>query len=122
MLIAFVVLFLWVLWVTSLILERHSEYGGWFAMAATSYTCMAIVLSYVRSKVRTAQQIKGSVIEDFLCCFAFYPNIGPQLWIQVNSDKEKELEASSQQDVETGESSKLDAPPYEEGVAKISQI
>jgi hypothetical protein len=79
----FVLFGLWVLWIVSLSIEHHSSRGGWYAFASTVYVIMALILTQIRTQVREAQGINGSMVEDFMCCFLFYFNTGPQNWAQV---------------------------------------
>jgi hypothetical protein len=85
MALVFVVFGLWVLWVVAGAIEDNKA-EGWFAFANTVFTIMAIVLAYIRGKVRQAKNIEGTMIEDFLCCFILYFNVGPQLWAEVEPE------------------------------------
>jgi len=80
-----VVFGLWILWVVSLAIEDH-EAEGWYAFANAVYTIMALVLTCIRGRVRKAKGIDGTMVEDFLCCFVMYFNVGPQLWAEVGPD------------------------------------
>jgi choline-glycine betaine transporter len=61
--------------------------AGWFAFANAFYIAMVIVLMNIRGQVRESQGIKGTIIEDFLSCFFFFFNTGPQNWDQVQNPK-----------------------------------
>jgi choline-glycine betaine transporter len=80
----------WILWIVSLAVEGTDSLGwngGWFAFASTVYIIMAIMLMNIRTQVRESQGILGSAPEDFLCCFLFYFNTGPQNWAQIQNPK-----------------------------------
>jgi hypothetical protein len=61
--------------------------AGWFAFANAFYIAMVIVLMNIRGQVRESQSIQGTIIEDFLSCFFFFFNTGPQNWDQVQNSK-----------------------------------
>lgn len=86
-LLTFTLVGLWVLWIVSLILQDHSDHGGWWAFAIAAYLAMVTILTHVRSEVRESQNISGNYFEDFLCCFCLYFNAGPQCWMQVENPK-----------------------------------
>jgi len=77
---------LWILWIVSLIIEDHTDHGGWYAFANAVYVLMALVMTSVRGKVREAKNITGNMLEDFCACFLMYPNAGPQYFLQMSVD------------------------------------
>jgi hypothetical protein len=87
MVLTFVLFALWIVWVVSLILQDHTDAGGWFAFAIVAYLGMVAILTSVRGAVRESQGIKGGVLEDFMACFCLYFQAGPQCWMQVCNPK-----------------------------------
>jgi len=85
---------LWVTWIVSLIMQDHTAQDGWWAFAIVMYVGMVVILVHVRASVRQAQNIKGNMIEDFICCFFLFFNAGPQCWIQVNEVPAEKVDAS----------------------------
>jgi hypothetical protein len=82
----FAILALQFVWVVCWIMAIAAG-AGWFAFANAFYIAMVIVLMNIRGQVRESQGIPGTIIEDFLLCFFFFFNTGPQNWDQVQNPK-----------------------------------
>jgi choline-glycine betaine transporter len=124
----FVIGALWVLWIVSLAVESANSLGwngGWYAFASSVYIVMAMMLMDVRGRVRESQGIRGSSIEDFMCCFLFFFNTGPQNWAQVQNPKDPATSAASSiTNATTGEypTSEADEKPRAEAESAVTTI
>jgi hypothetical protein len=89
MVLTILLAFTWLFWIVSMALEGDykatGSYGGWFAFANVCYVIMAVILTIIRGRVREAKTIRGSLVEDFLCSFLFYFNVGPQCATEMDS-------------------------------------
>lgn len=84
--LTFVVFGLWVTWWVGLIIEEHSDHGGWFAFANSMFVLLAIIQTIIRGRVRERHGIEGNILEDFCACYIFFFNVGPQNWKQMQQD------------------------------------
>ena len=78
----------WTLCLVSLGMADRTDGGGWLAFLFAPYIAMVTLLANIRASVREDQGISGNILEDFMACFFFFFNAGPQCWLQVCNPKE----------------------------------
>ena len=78
-----VVAALFVCWIGCMFGEISSvnaSYAGW-----VMYTCMVIIMTYVRIKAREAYNVYGFFLEDAFACLTMYPFVCSQMSLQAKN-------------------------------------